>query len=97
MTKQEIIDYYERIVREDQEAAKRLPATIRERADYEQGHFHHRVSLNIVRQRAGIDVCYGKIDCVEYPSSQCSSGEHTTCPAHRETCYLCGAEQRRET
>jgi hypothetical protein len=94
MNNQQIIDYYERRVQADKEAAKNLPASLRERADYEQGHYHHRVLLNVVRQRAGKDVCYGKVDCVENPANHCKSGEHTTCPAHRETCYLCAAEPR---
>jgi hypothetical protein len=51
MNNQQLIDYYERRVQADKEAAKNLPASIRERADYEQGHYHHRVLLNVVRQR----------------------------------------------
>ena len=85
----ELLDYYERAVKRDREASARLPQSLRERADYDQGYFHHRVLLKLMRERAGIDVCYGAVDCAVSPATHCKIGEHTTCVAHRETCYLC--------
>jgi hypothetical protein len=97
MDNQQLINYYERRVQADREAMRNIPPSLREMVDYDQGHYHHRVLLKLVRQRAGLEVCSGKVDCVEYPTSQCRSGEHSTCPDHRDTCYLCVEEPHVKT
>ena len=86
-----ILDYYERLVETDNKKLNKLPASLKERAYFEQGLFHHRAILHILRSKAGLAVCCGAIDCFDIPASDCMSGEHTVCYTHSEKCYLCEA------
>jgi len=86
-----ILDYYERLVETDDKKLNDLPASLKERAYFEQELFHHRAILHVLRSKAGLAVCCGAIDCLDTPALDCKSGEHTVCNTHSEKCYLCEA------
>jgi hypothetical protein len=39
-------------------------------------------------------ICRGAVDCVTLPLSMCSAEKHETCDKHKETCFLCKAEEK---
>jgi hypothetical protein len=42
-----------------------------------------------LRNRAGMTTCSGGVDCLDHPTSLCMRGDHPTCSAHTDSCYLC--------
>jgi hypothetical protein len=51
--------------------------------------WEQRVILRELRTRAGIPICRGEVVCLDVPTSKCMGGEHQTCSAHADSCYLC--------
>jgi len=92
MTSEEVLAYYERIVESDTNKMNAYPPSLKKRAYFEQGIFHHRAILYTLRSQAGTPVCRAAIDCLNYPDSKCKSGEHSICNSHAEQCYLCEAK-----
>jgi hypothetical protein len=92
MTSEDILAYYERLVEADVKKLNAFPLGLKDRAYFEQGIFHHRVILYMLRVKADIPVCHGAADCLNTPASKCKSGEHAICRTHAEQCYLCEAK-----
>jgi hypothetical protein len=83
-----ILAYYERVVESDNKKFDAYPSSLKERAYFEQGIFHHRAILHMQRSKVGFAVCRGSIDCLSSPAMKCKSGEHTVCDAHKEQLLL---------
>jgi hypothetical protein len=85
----ELIQYHELLVgRQRQRPAEENPH-LREYIAEIRDVWEARVILRDLRNRAGIATCSGEVDCLETPTSLCMRGEHPTCPAHTDSCYLC--------
>ncbi len=85
----ELLELYERLVRDADARLGELSESLRERAYYETGAFEYRVILRCVWLKAGLPICWGATACVEYPNVRCKSGQHETCSKHAGSCFLC--------
>lgn len=89
MIPNELIEYYESLVKEQglpsSEDNQHLRAYVVELKDL----WEKRVILRELRQRSGMEVCSGEVDCVETPSTVCMNRSHPTCPKHTDDCFLC--------
>lgn len=89
MIPNELIEYYETLVREQNsshdEENPHLRAFVIELRDL----WEKRGILRELRYRAGMEVCSGEIGCVETPTTRCRNGDHPTCPNHTDDCFLC--------
>lgn len=85
----ELISYYEGLVRAADARLAELPESLRSRAYYDMGAFQYRGILRELRLKADIPICWGAADCVEYPKTRCQSLQHETCVKHAGSCFLC--------
>lgn len=84
-----LIEYYEALVRADDEQLVRTSPNLRDRVYRNQGMWEHRVILRQLREKAGISVCWGAVDCLKDPTSRCKTAQRATCQEHINSCYLC--------
>lgn len=89
MVPNELIEYYESLVKEQvlpsSEDNEHLRAYVVEIKDL----WEKRAILRELRYRAGREVCSGEVDCVETPTTVCMNGSHPTCAKHTDDCFLC--------
>jgi len=83
------MEYYEALVRADDEQLARTSPNLRDRVYRDQGMWEHRAILRQLREKAGISVCWGAVDCLREATSLCKAGQHETCQEHINCCYLC--------
>lgn len=88
MISNELIEYYERLVREPGHFGDENRHLQAYRSDL-RDQWEKRAILRELRYRSGIPVCSGEVDCLEAPSSHCMHGNHPTCLEHTDSCFLC--------
>lgn len=70
--------YYEARVKEGEKAHSEAPPGVKQHV-YESKVLPYKAILRQVRLKAGLLICWGDVDCVEYPDSKCAGGKHETC------------------
>jgi hypothetical protein len=84
----ELIRYYESLVARRKPAVTEENPHLREYVAEIRDAWETRTILRDLRNRRGIATCSGEVACLEAPTSLCMRGEHPTCPAHTDSCYL---------
>lgn len=91
MTIDDQLAYYERRVKEgENEYALSAPGIKQD--IYDSRVRPYQLILRQVRLRAGLAICWGDYACLKYPDAKCAAGDHGTCKAHAQTCFLCGVQ-----
>lgn len=93
MNEHEVLKFWEAQLLQVKKEWLDVPANMKKLA-YLRDVFPYVVIFRNVREKAGIDVCSGSLECLNLPSARCEAGQHPTCATHKSTCYLCGSEQR---
>jgi hypothetical protein len=86
---EELLRYYRRRVELANRAMAQVPAEQRRRADFDNGYLHERTILQRLLEKAGVPICHGAVDCVDPPTTTCVTTQHSSCPSHVYSCYLC--------
>lgn len=85
----ELIQYYEKLVREQGSSQSYESQHLRAYESELRDLWEKRAILRELRYRAGMEVCSGEIACVDKPTTHCMHGNHPTCPNHTDDCFLC--------
>jgi hypothetical protein len=89
MISNELLEYYESLVSYHGPAPTSENPHLREYINEFREPWEARVILRDLRNRAGMTTCSGEVDCLDHPTSLCMRGDHPTCSAHTDSCYLC--------
>lgn len=90
MTRDEQLQrYYRDRVERGLQVLAQTPAADRKRVDFENGYWHERVILQRLLENGGVAICHGALDCLESPTTTCVTTQHSACPRHVYSCYLC--------
>jgi len=87
MTADEWMQHWEDAVKRAEKNLEDVPQTYRE-LEYWRGVVPYKHILRNVRMKAGLAICWGAVDCLDYPVAQCLNG-HETCAKHKDLCFLC--------
>ena len=88
MTPDELLKFYEARVRADAAHLASISPGLKDRVYYD-GMYQNKVIVRHVKLRADIPICWGAVDCLDYPVTRCSGNQHETCQAHVGSCFLC--------
>lgn len=89
MSTNALLEYYESLAEGEKTAPLPEDRHVREFACELRDQWETRVIVRELRLRAGMTVCCGEVDCMENPDSLCMEGEHPTCAAHIDCCFMC--------
>ena len=84
-----LLEYYESLAKAETTAPLAVDRHLREYACELRDQWETRVIVRELRLRAGMTVCCGEVDCLEHPDLRCMKGEHPTCTAHTDCCFMC--------
>jgi len=86
---QQLLRYYWRRLGLGQKVLAETPEHDRQRVYFARGYLNDRVILQRLIEKTGEPICHGAVDCIAPPTTTCITTEHSSCPGHIYSCYLC--------